>query len=126
MKHNEILTDEFSKYLSAITKITTKIDCEFSIDEDGYYVSNNIIEQTGIVGQQMFRTIFLKYDIRRFYRYVVFGSFYYYELLNGDCYGYKLKDYIYDTEKEQFLLNDAEKKQAEQEILNEAGIIFRT
>lgn len=126
MKTTELTTKKIARLLSAITEHDIKIECEFSIDKDGYFVSNNIIEQTGIVGQQMFRTIFLKYDIRRFYRYVVFGSFYYYELLNGDCYGYKLKDYIYDTEKKQFLLNDAEKKQAEQEILNEAGIIFRT
>ena len=123
---NELTAKKIARLLSAITEHDTKIDCNFSVNEYGNFVSNNIIEQTGVVGQQMFRTIFLKYDIRRFYRYVVFGSFYYYELFNGDCYGYKLKDYIYDTEKEQFLLNDAEKKQAEQEILNEAGIIFRT
>ena len=113
---NELTAKKIARLLSAITEHDTKIDCNFSVNEYGNFVSNNIIEQTGVVGQQMFRTIFLKYDIRRFYKYVVFGSFYYYELFNGDCYGYKLKDYIYDTEKDEFIF-DEEKKQAENEIL---------
>ena len=117
MKTNGTTTEKIARLLSAITEHDTKIDCNFSVDEYGKFVSNNIIEQTGVVGQQMYSSIVLKYDIYDYGRYLVFNPSFDYKLLNGGRNGYNIrKYYIFDAEKDEFIF-DEEKKQAEQEIL---------
>ena len=117
MKTTELTTKKIARLLSAITEHDIKIECDFSVDEYGKFVSNNIIEQTGVVGQQMYSSIVLKYDICDFGRYLVFKPEFEYELLNGGRNGYNIrKYYIFDAEKDEFIF-DEEKKQAEQEIL---------
>ena len=117
MKTNGTTTEKIARLLSAITEHDTKIDCNFSVDEYGKFVSNNIIEQTGVVGQQMYSSIVLKYDICDCRRYLVFNPEFEYELLNGGRNGYNIrKYYIFDTEKDEFIF-DEEKKQAENEIM---------
>lgn len=117
-------TEKIARLLSAITEHDTKIDCNFSVDEYGKFVSNNIIEQTGVVGQQMYSSIVLKYDIFCDYgKYLVFNPSFDYKLLNGVRNGYNIrKYYIFDTEKDEFIFGE-EKKQAENEIMAKFGTI---
>jgi hypothetical protein len=117
MINTETTTEKIARLLSAITEHDTKIDCNFSVDEYGKFISNNIIEQTGVVGQQMYSSIVLKYDICDYGRYLVFNPEFEYELLNGGRNGYNTrKDYIFDTEKDTFIFGE-DKKQAENEIM---------
>ena len=117
MINTEATTEKIARLLSAITEHDTKIDCNFSVDEYGKFISNNIIEQTGVVGQQMYSSIVLKYDICDCGRYLVFNPSFEYKLLNGGFNGYNIrKDYVFDTEKDEFIF-DEEKKQAENEIM---------
>ena len=114
---NELTAKKIARLLSAITEHDTKIDCNFSVDEYGKFVSNNIIEQTGVVGQQMYSSIVLKYVTRQFGKYIVLNPEFRYELLNGGFNGYDIrKDYIFDTEKDTFIFGE-DKKQAENEIM---------
>ena len=117
MKTTELTTKKIARLLSAITEHDTKIDCNFSVDEYGTFVSNNIIEQTGVVGQQMYSSIILKYDIFDYGRYLVLNPSFKYKMLNGGFNGYNIrKNYIFDAEKDEFIF-DEEKKQAENEIM---------
>jgi len=113
MKTNELI----ERFLSARTQSEMNIDCRISFDGNGNYVSRNLINQTGAVGAQMYRSIVLKYVTRQFGKYIVLNPEFRYELLNGGFNGYDIrKDYIFDTEKDTFIFGE-DKKQAENEIM---------
>ena len=88
----------------------------------------------GLVGMQLFEELVLEYKVVGKLDKLIFRPIYKYchndsEHNKSKEYQFffspRLKQYVFDTEKDEFIFDD-EKKQAEQEILNEAGIIFRT
>ena len=109
MINTETTTEKIARLLSVITHRETNIMCEFHIDEDGDYISEDLVGETGLVGKKLFSTMVLAYRVKQHGKYLVCNpSLIYTYPLGGsesyDLYSYDLrKDYIFDTEKETFL-----------------------